>query len=374
MKKNDTDDIQSPDEQFIREALALARKGAGSVSPNPMVGAVVVKDGKVIARGYHKMFGGPHAEVNAIDSVRSVRGATVYVNLEPCNFYGKTPPCTDLLVRSGVARVVVGMRDPNPRVAGKGIAQLRRAGIEVREGVCADECRELNEAFTTFITTGFPLVTLKVAQSIDGKILSPVNRSKWITGEDARRDVHLHRAHYDAVLVGAGTIAADNPQLTVRKVQGRNPVRIILDGNFSIAPSARVLSARNTRTICCISAKSAQEQWKKLQSLSRRGVEFVTIPASRGHLPLRPLLKKLGRIGISSILVEGGGEIFSAFLNQGAADRIIMYIAPKIFGKGLDPFGHFNGGERRNFARLSDVRFEPIGDDLMITGRLKGRE
>ncbi|MBI3192960.1 MAG: bifunctional diaminohydroxyphosphoribosylaminopyrimidine deaminase/5-amino-6-(5-phosphoribosylamino)uracil reductase RibD, partial [Ignavibacteriae bacterium] len=229
------------DIKYIKQCLTLARKGAGSVSPNPMVGCVIVKNGKVIGTGYHQKFGEPHAEVHAINSAKeSVNGATVYVNLEPCNYFGKTPPCTKLLIKSKIKRVVVGMLDPNLKVSGKGINQLQKAGIEVIAGVLEDEAKKLNEAFTKYIQTNRPFVTLKIAQTLDGKIADKNRKSQWITGAASLKYVHQLRVENDAVLVGAGTIKADDSLLTVREVEGRNPIRIIIDGNFNVSEDARI--------------------------------------------------------------------------------------------------------------------------------------
>src|SRR5437660_11091013 len=217
----------STHEIFMLECLSLAARGAGHVSPNPLVGCVIVKRGRVIGRGFHRRFGSPHAEVNAIRSAHEpVRGATLYVNLEPCHIYGKTPPCTDLIIESGIAHVVVGMKDPNPRMKGRGIRNLRRAGIRVTMGILERECRRINEFFARFITTGLPFVTLKIAQSLDGKIGG--SKVGWITGRASGKLVHMLRSRHDAVLVGAGTVVKDNPRLTVRHIRGRNPVRIVL--------------------------------------------------------------------------------------------------------------------------------------------------
>ena len=321
------------------ECLSLAARGAGHVSPNPLVGCVVVKRGRVIGRGFHRKFGGPHAEVNAIRSVHeSVRGATLYVNLEPCHVYGKTPPCTDLIIKSGIAHVVVGMKDPNPLIYGRGIRKLRRAGIRVTVGILERECRTINEFFSRFVTTGLPFVTLKIAQSLDGKIGG--SKRGWITGRTSRKLVHMLRSRYDAVLVGAGTVVKDNPRLTVRHIRGRNPVRIVLDGKFRVSERSAVFrKSAGARTILISDAMYVRRHAGKSSRLRRKGVEILELKGrGNGRIPLRTVLKEVGSRGIASILVEGGASIFSAFLREDLCDKLLVFVAPKIIGKGIAAF------------------------------------
>ncbi|MBI1807279.1 MAG: bifunctional diaminohydroxyphosphoribosylaminopyrimidine deaminase/5-amino-6-(5-phosphoribosylamino)uracil reductase RibD [Ignavibacteria bacterium] len=360
------------DAVFMMECLTLAEKGRGNVSPNPLVGAILTQRKKIIGRGYHNRFGGPHAEVSALrSSTVSTRGATLYVNLEPCNIYGKTPPCTDLIISSGISRVVVGMKDPNPLVAGKGIRQLRRSGISVDVGVLSKECEKLNEAFTKYIVTGSPFVTLKVAQTLDGKIANVRGNSHWITNPASRTLVHRLRATSDAVLVGAGTVAQDNPLLTVRDVRGRNPVRVILDGQLSIDPHAKVAAPSHVRTIVITSTHGAKKHQKKMKTLKKNGAEIVVLPGQvNGSLPLKKVLKLLGSRGIASLLVEGGARTFSAFLDARLVDKVIVFIAPKILGEGLSPFPHFEGSLSSHQLYFSQNPVMRLGDDLLIEAYL----
>jgi diaminohydroxyphosphoribosylaminopyrimidine deaminase/5-amino-6-(5-phosphoribosylamino)uracil reductase len=356
------------DELFMLECLALAHRGAGMVSPNPMVGCVIVKNGKVIGRGYHGRFGGPHAEVEAIGSARgSVRGATLYVNLEPCNFHGKTPPCTDLIIRSGIARVVAGVRDPNPRVSGKGMRALQQAGVVVRTGVLEEECRRFNEFFFKYIRSGVPFVTLKIAQSLDGKIASLEGGPRWITGLKSRKYVHALRSHYDAVLVGAGTVKTDNARLTVRHVRGRNPVRVVLDGNFSSSERAAVFSrSKGGRAILIAGKHSIARHRRKAEILRKKGVVLLGLTAgAKGKIRLNRVLRALGSLGIASLLVEGGASVFRSFVDVGACDKMLIFASPRIYGKGIEPFAAIRRG-----IRLENPSFRAVGEDILVEGYL----
>jgi diaminohydroxyphosphoribosylaminopyrimidine deaminase/5-amino-6-(5-phosphoribosylamino)uracil reductase len=354
---------------YMLRCLSLARKGAGHVSPNPMVGAVLVKGGKIIGEGHHRRFGGPHAEVNALNACTvSPRGATLYVNLEPCSHTGKTPPCADAIIKAGIREVVVGMKDPNPVVSGRGIRALRRAGIAVRSGVLEAECARLNEAFAKHVTTGLPFVTLKVAQTFDGKIADLQGNSKWITNESSRRAVHALRASSDAVFVGAGTVAADNPALTVRSVPGRDPVRIVLDTNLATNPRSKLYARRKgSWTILICSQRSLRREQAKVDHFLRSGVDIYAFAADRsGLIPLRDILPVLGSIGIASILVEGGGMTFSSFLRERAADKLICFVAPKILGRGIDAFSGLGVARLGRERKLRDLSVRTLGGDLCI--------
>ncbi len=358
------------DELYMLGCLALAAKGAGSVSPNPLVGALLTKGGKVIARGFHKQYGGPHAEVNALQAAGpSARGATLYVNLEPCGHFGKTPPCADRIIASKIRRVVVGMRDPNPLVAGKGIRKLRQAGIAVRESVLRDECETLNEKFIKYITTKLPFVAVKIAQTLDGRIAERRDQQVWISNSESRALVHRLRAHYDAVLVGAGTIRSDNPLLTVRYVPGRNPVRVILDGRLTSIPSAQVFTtARSVRTIVMTSIDYGRKRSAVKDKLLRKGVEVVEVEGGRaGQIDAGTIVSVLGAMKIGSVLVEGGADIFRQFLAPNVADKVYLFVAPAIFGHGLSVFGEQQRGEP---LRLVNVSSRNIRGDTLIEGYL----
>ncbi len=361
------------DEIFMLQCLTLAEKGKGSVSPNPMVGALVVKNNKIIGNGFHKKFGADHAEVTAISSAkRSVRGSTLYVNLEPCNHTGKTPPCTKLIISSGIREVIVGMRDPNPLVHGKGIKELRRAGIKVKVGVCEPECQALNESFIKFIRTKIPFVTLKIAQTIDGKIADIHGSSKWISNKQSRTVVHRLRSQYDAVLVGSGTIVRDNPSLTVRVVKGRNPSRIIIDGRLSIPLSAKVVrTAHVISTLLFASNRFLRIRAKKRDQLARQRVEIFGLPSDKnGAISLKQVLKILGEKNIASILVEGGTTVFSGFMEKQLADKLLLFMAPKILGKGLGPFDHISNLTLGGEITFHNVSLQLLGEDVLLEAYL----
>ncbi len=357
----------------MRKCLSLALRGGGFVSPNPMVGAVIARGTRVIGCGYHRRFGGPHAEVNAVRAARGpVRGATLYVNLEPCNFFGKTPPCTDLVIRSGFARVVVGALDPNPRVSGRGVRELRRAGIRVDVGILREECEKLNESFARYARTGLPFVTLKIAQTLDGKIADDSGRSRWISGRASRQLVHILRSRTDAVLIGAGTVAADDPSLTVRLVHGRNPLRVILDGRFRSHADAKVFSTQAASTLLFVGGGALRRHPQKARTLSHRGVEIIAWKTGKdGRLSLRRVLRELARRGIASVMVEGGASVFGEFLKERLADKLLIFQAPRVLGKGVDAFGDFASGALRHAVRLSQVAARNVGDDVLIESYLE---
>lgn len=362
--------IQEIDELYMLECLTLAANGAGAVSPNPQVGAVLTKDGRVIGRGYHKAYGAAHAEVNAVRSAKAlVQGATLYVNVEPCAHFGKTPPCADLIIGSNVRRVVVGMRDPNPLVSGKGIRKLQRAGITVREGVLRSECEKLNESFTKYVTTKLPFVALKIAQTLDGTIADTPHHRTWITNGESRVIVHRLRSSYDAVLVGAGTILSDDPLLTVRDVRGRNPVRVVLDGRLRSDPGAKVFaSAHSTRTILFTCAKFSGMRPAAKKALITKGVEIIECPGDRtGTIPVRTVMASLAKIGIASVLVEGGASVFSQFLKSKVTDKAYLFIAPAFAGRGLHVL---NQVRMRMPIRMSHVTSWNVGGDTFIEGYL----
>jgi diaminohydroxyphosphoribosylaminopyrimidine deaminase / 5-amino-6-(5-phosphoribosylamino)uracil reductase len=329
------------DTKFMRRCLELANKGAGSVSPNPLVGSVIVKDGTIIGEGYHRRYGGPHAEVHAIrDAERrgaSVEGATLYVSLEPCFHQGMTPPCVDLVIGKKLKRVVAAVVDPNPLVKGKSTRKLRRAGIECTTGVLQTEAKRLNAPFFTFVQRERPFIALKTAQTADGFIAHMDGSSKWITNEKSRRHVHRLRASFDAVLVGAGTVIADNPMLTVRDVKGRNPLRIILDGNLKIPVDAAVVTtAKTIPTVIYTATSRTPEKDQKIGIIESHGAAVVQLKAGRSkRIPVAAVLADLAAHQITSVLVEGGADIYHEFLSARAADILFQYIAVKTFGEGI---------------------------------------
>ena len=323
------------DINFMHHALALAQKGAGQVSPNPLVGCVLVKNGKIIAEGFHKKFGGDHAEIVALKTLKSkraaadVKGATLYVTLEPCHHFGKTPPCVDAVIKSGVSRVVIAIPDPNPKTAGNSIAKMQRAGIAVRVGVCAKEARDMNRAFIKHITTGLPYVIVKVAQSQDGMISTQKGKQGWITGPEAKKYVQRLRRDVDAVLVGRGTAEIDNPRLTVRRAKAMQPRRVILDSDLNVSLQSKLFNTLGGQVVLICSDKTARV---KIRRFEKAGIVVLPVKKKRAGLDLHQSLKKLGQIGIASILVEGGAEVFTSFLKSKLADEWQIITAPKIVG------------------------------------------
>lgn len=334
-------------DKIMQRCIELARKGAGHVSPNPLVGCVIVKNDYVIAEGYHKMFGSNHAEINAINNALNkgldLTGSTLYVNLEPCSHYGKTPPCADKIIENKIKKVVIGIKDPNPLVAGKGIRKLKQNGVEVITGIFEKECIELNKFFLKNIKTSLPYVTLKAAQTLDGKIADEHGKSKWISSKVSRKLVHKLRSEYDAILIGKNTVEIDNPELTVRMVKGRNPYRIVIDKDLKLDVKKKIFSDKySDRTIVLTSGDALLKDSKKKRILEYNNVILIPVKKMNNKLNLRDALSKLNDIGISSILVEGGAYTFSEFINQKLVDEMLIFIAPKIFGKGLDTFATLN--------------------------------
>ncbi len=357
------------DDHYMRRALALARRGQGRTSPNPCVGAVVVRGGNVVGEGYHRQAGQPHAEVEALDraSAGGRRGGTLYVTLEPCSTQGRTPPCTEAIIRAGIRRVVVAARDPNPRHNGRGLQQLRRAGIKVEQGLRADEATRLNAAFNHWIVTGRPLVIAKAAISLDGRIATRTGDSRWITDREARQAAHRLRAEADAVMVGAGTVRQDDPRLTLRHgVRGVQPWRVVVDGRGVTRPTARLYSDRlSARTIVATTARSAA-RWRR--QLEAAGVRVITLPAAAGHVSLPRLLRALGQLPITSVLVEGGAGLFGALFDRHLVDEVRFFFAPLVLG-GTAATGVVGGrgaGAVRDAVRLTAVRWHRLGQGQML--------
>jgi diaminohydroxyphosphoribosylaminopyrimidine deaminase/5-amino-6-(5-phosphoribosylamino)uracil reductase len=362
---------EATDITYMKRALTLARKGIGRTSPNPAVGCVIVKDGAVIAEGWHHRAGSPHAEIHALNMAgAAARGADVYVTLEPCCHTGATPPCSDALIRAGVKRVVAGMRDPNPRVSGGGLAALKQAGIETSCGLLADACGAINLPFIKHITTGLPYVTYKCAMTLDGKIASVTGESRWISCEESRKYVHRMRARSDAVMVGVDTILADNPQLTVRHVKGRNPVRIIVDSRLRTPTSVDILSGPLARkTIIATVQKDLAVHRRYLQN----GASVLVCKALGGRVDLDDLLKKLGKLGIQSILLEGGSRLAGDALTRGLIDECVFFYAPKVIGSdGFSPFAITGITDMDHSVAFSDLNVRRIGTDILVTARPEG--
>ena len=357
------------DRDFMRQALRLAEKGRGTTSPNPMVGAVVVsRGGRVIATGYHRRPGTPHAEVVALQKAgRSARGGTLYVTLEPCCHTGRTGPCVEVIARAGIERVVFASRDPDPRVNGKGARWLRRAGIAVQSGVLDREQRALNEAYYTYHRTGRPLVLVKVAQSLDGRVATRSGESRWLTGLPARRLVHRWRTELDAVVVGAGTVRADNPALTVRHLRGRNPYRIVLSQSGGLPRRARIFTQNDDeRTIVVTSREGAHRLGARLRR--RLPLLWVVRRNRHGGLDLRAFLERAADFGLRSLLLEGGPTLSSSFLRAGLVDKVAMFIAPVLLGDGLPVFTGLGVTRLNRAVRLNRPTVERVGVDMLSMG------
>jgi diaminohydroxyphosphoribosylaminopyrimidine deaminase/5-amino-6-(5-phosphoribosylamino)uracil reductase len=323
----------SKDREYMKMALSLAAKGKGMTHPNPMVGAVLVKKGDIMGSGYHKGPGKPHAEIEALEQAGvEAAGADLYVTLEPCNHYGRTPPCTEAILKSGVRRVVFAAKDPNPSVAGGGEQRLREAGIEVRGGILAEKASRLNEAYEKLALTGKPLVTIKAAVTADGKIATRGGASKWITSEKARRAVHRMRRECDAVVVGRGTVDIDDPELTVRMVRlggARPPMRVVVDSRISMSLQSRLAQGGDPQVIVAATKEHDREKAEELRS---RGVKVLELGDKDGRVDLEELLLSLGGMGAAHVMVEGGPTLTTSFLLDGLADRLALFVAPKVFG------------------------------------------
>jgi diaminohydroxyphosphoribosylaminopyrimidine deaminase / 5-amino-6-(5-phosphoribosylamino)uracil reductase len=358
------------DRHYLRMACKLAEKAAGRTSPNPMVGAVLVRDGKIIGSGFHEFAGADHAEIVALKKAGGrAEGATLYINLEPCNHQGRTPPCTSALIAAGVREVVAGMKDPNPLVSGKGLRALSRAGIQVRSGVLEQECRALNEAFTKFITRRLPFVTLKLAASLDGKIATASGDSRWISCEKSRVTVHQLRNRYDAVLVGAGTVIADNPQLTCRIPGGRDPWRIILDGRLRIPLTAEFLRQRSSDKNIVVTSNTAS--LAKIRALETLGATVWRLPLRSGAVSWQRLLKKMAHKGIVSVLIEGGATTAAGALREKAVDKMLLFYAPKLLGGDARYMIDSLGIERiKHSVALQHLEIQKSGTDLLVSGYL----
>ena len=365
--------MSSIDENYMRMALRLAERARGRTSPNPMVGAVVVKGGRVISRGYHRRAGEPHAEAIALKKAGgAAKGATLYVTLEPCSHTNKrTPPCSPIVIKSGVKRVVIAMIDPNPQVSGGGVKALRSAGIGVVTGVLEAEARKLNEAFVKHVTTGMPFVTLKIAQTLDGKIATASGESKWITGKEAREEGHRLRDAHDAILVGINTVLKDDPALTCRIPGGRDPIRVIVDTRLRTPLGAKVIAQKSSaKTYIATLPGPPKEKFSKLLAA---GAEILIARGTRGHIDLRPLMKMLVRFGVTSVLIEGGAEVNASALRSGIVDKVVMFIAPAIMAgrDSLCSIGGISPKKLGHAIRLADVTSRFVGQDLMVEGYVR---
>lgn len=362
------------EEQYMRRALELAAKGRGFTGPNPMVGAVIVKDGRIVGEGCHEHVGEAHAEINALSQAGAeARDATMYLTLEPCVTQGRTPPCAPAVAKAGIKEVVLGAKDPNPKVAGRGITALQKAGVSVIEGILSAEAKRLNEAYNKYITTGTPFVTLKVAMSLDGRVATSTGDSRWITGDAARQRVHEMRSAAGALITGAGTIKADNPSLTVRLDgrQAHQPIRIVLDTEGSISMDSEVV--KTAKHIPTIVATTNEISLDKTNKLARADVEVLIVGMRSARVPIRELLAELGEREIASVMVEAGSALTTSFIEENLFDKIVFFIAPKLVGSDGIPFYKETGLAEIKGALKLDIRdVERFGDDIMIETYRKG--
>lgn len=360
---------------FMKRSLDLARQGRGRTSPNPLVGAVIVKDGQIIGEGYHQGAGTPHAEIHALNAAGgNAKRATLYTSLEPCCHWGRTPPCTEALLQAEIAHVYVAEVDPNPSVAGKGICQLQASGIRVDVGLCAEEAAVLNEVHRKYIQTGKPFVILKTAMSLDGKIATASGESQWITAEVSRQRVHEIRDTVDAILVGRGTVARDNPSLTTRlgDRDGQDPVRIVLDSHGRTSTDTRIFNPESSAGVIIAVTPDAPTQ--NTNALEKAGAEVITVPEAHGRVCFRRLMEILGAREVTSVLIEGGGEVNAAAVAAGVVDKVMCFVAPKLIGgrNAPGPIGGEGGSSLTDVPHLQRMRVTSIqdSDDFLIEGYL----
>ena len=367
--KNITDMEQ--DRQYMKMALELAQKGMGFTAPNPMVGAVIVKNGRIIGQGYHRKYGELHAEREALAvCTEEPKGASIYVTLEPCCHYGKQPPCVNAILEAGIRRVIIGSSDPNPLVAGKGIRILKDHGIEVTENILKEECDKLNEAFFYYIQNKKPYVVMKYAMTMDGKIAAYTGESKWVTGEAARIHVQEQRLKYTGIMVGVGTVLADDPMLTCRLENSRNPVRIICDSHLRTPLTSKIV--RTAETIPTILASSSKDQ-QKIKNYEELGCQVLYVPEKNGHIYLNRLMELLGAAKIDSILLEGGGSLNWSALESGIVQKVQTYIAPKLFGgeEAKTPVEGKGFPDPASAVLLKNSEIIRLGDDFLIESEVK---
>jgi len=358
----------------MRRALELSKKAVGFVNPNPLVGAVIVKNNKIIGEGYHEYFGGPHAEVNAFaNASQDVEGATIYVTLEPCSHFGKTPPCADAIVRNKISKVVIGMIDPNPLVAGKGIEILKNNGIEVITGILDMEIKKTNEIFIKYISEKLPFCIMKTAMTLDGKIATAIGESKWISNEKSRVYVHELRQRVSGIMVGIGTVLSDDPELTTRREDklSLNPIRIIIDSKARLPMDAKVLKCDEKTKTIIVTTEFAKES--KLEEIKQKGVEVIVTPSKNNRVDLNYLMRELGGKGIDSILIEGGSTLNYSALEEGIVDKVISFISPKIFGgtSGKTPVGGEGIKHVKDAIKLTDTQVTRFDEDIMIEGYIE---
>ncbi len=363
----------SEHQYFMQLALDLAQQGVGRTAPNPPVGAVIVNSGVVVGRGFHPQAGEPHAEIFALrQAAEKAQGADIYVTLEPCSHHGKTPPCTDALIAAGIKSVYLGVFDPNPQVAGKGIKKLQEAGIHVQTGILETLCRRLISPFKKYMNTGLPFTIYKAAMTADGNTATTTGDSRWVSGEESRLQVHRFRDRVEAIMVGIGTVLNDDPLLNTRLPNGggRDPLRVVVDSQLQISPECRMLTQESSATTL-IATISTED--KKISALQSVGAEVVVFPADSDRVPLPALWKELGQRNVQTLLLEGGATLAAAALDNGLIDRLMLFVAPKLLG-GSSGCGIFSGSgcmKMSTAIKLEDVRYEQVGEDLLITGDIE---
>lgn len=356
---------------YMAMTLELAKLGWGRTNPNPLVGAVIVKDERIIGKGYHRKLGGAHAEIEALNTLtQDPKGSTIYVNLEPCSHFGKTPPCADALVKAGIEKAVIGMTDPNPLVSGRGISILEKAGIEVIKGVMEEECRKLNEIFIKFINKKKPFVSIKSAMTLDGKIATKMGDSKWITNEESRQFVHSLRDRYSAIMVGINTILQDDPALTTRlpSKEGKDPIRIVVDSKGRIPISAKVINSSFKAPMILVVSDVLPKE--KLRMLRDKNVIVINALGKDGNVDLSKLMDELYNMQIDSVLIEGGGTLNYSALEAGIVDKVLIFIAPKIIGgaQGKTPFEGEGVSLIDEAYKIRDWEIQKFGSDILIEG------
>lgn len=366
--------IQEQDIKFMKKALAVASSVVGKTSPDPAVGAVVVRNGRIISTGFHDRFKTPHAETYALKKAgRKAAGATLYINLEPCCHFGNTPPCTDNIIKTGIKRVVAAMQDPNPLVNGKGFRKLEKAGIKVVKGVLEKEALKLNEAFVKHIVTGMPFVTLKTAMSLDGKTTTSCGESKWITGPASRKSAHRLRALNDAVLVGINTVLKDDPLLTVRLARAeKQPLRVVADSKAKLPLNSNLVKDKSAFTLVAVTKAAPR---KKIRALEKAGCKVLELPGKNGRVDLKKLFEKLGKMRITSVLIEGGSEIAGSALENGLIDKVIFFVSPKLIGgrASLTAVGGRGIAGLSKALKLTKISVKRSGEDLVIEGYAKNK-
>ncbi len=374
MKEFNNKTDKGQDAFYMQMAIELAKKGRGFTSPNPLVGAVIVKNNIVIGEGYHEYYGGPHAEVNAIKNANSdINGATIYLTLEPCSHYGKTPPCSLAIIQNKLSRVVIGSLDPNPLVSGKGIEMIRNAGIRVDTGILEQETQKLNEVFFKFIQTKEPFILMKTAMSLDGKIATRNGDSKWISGEQSRSKVHQMRNEYSAIMVGINTVINDNPLLNVRNISGKtkNPIRIIIDSKARTPLDADIVNTPEISPVIVAVTKKAKKE--NIDKLSRKGIKVIVCPEKEKAIDLKYLIKEIGKLNIDSILLEGGGTLNFGAIEQNIVDKVITFISPKIIGgkEAATPVEGVGFKRIADTVELEKLNYTLSGNDIMVEGYIK---